>query len=236
MIGIIFLGLFLVIWNLEDIVATDTGIKICSETYDRPHSFLFNSDYRSCVLDGDHQRELVRKKIQTIENQQLESLSNLTQIQAEAMAKVNLIGPENFVFLQKELPPYILDSDSPDPFYTDEYPSRLLKIRFDECDFFRWRTSDDDPDPTEFSCKGYVGTDRREYLQGNKWYWHTPAKYVATDAGAIDLFVEVISIPSVLGVDLRYEVHGFEVSEAMVERHYETAIKTEREEYGELLK
>ena len=52
MIGIIFLGLFLIIWNLEDIVASKIGVKICSETYDRPHSFLFNSDYRSCVLDG----------------------------------------------------------------------------------------------------------------------------------------------------------------------------------------
>lgn len=239
MYRLLWIGFFALVWivaNLDDFVASNAGQRICSETYKRPHWFLFNSDYRSCILDEDHQRELVDQVLQTVEMERQESLKGLRGIQQKTMEKVYFIGMDKFVPLEEELPPLILRPGTPDPFYSGEYPSRLLKISFDHCDHFKMRPSDDDPDPTEFSCTGYAGTDRWQLLQGNNWHSNTPAKYVQKEAGTINMYVEVISQPRLSTVDLRYEVHGFEVSDAMVNLYYDNAIERERAKYRELLK
>jgi hypothetical protein len=230
-----FIGLLWTLANLDDFIASDSGQRICIETYERPHWFLFNGDYRRCILDEDHQRELVDQVLKTVEMERQEALTGLRVIQDEAMKKVHFIGVDKFVLLDKQLPPLFLSPGTPDPFYSGEYPSRLLKISFNHCDYFKMRPSDDDPDPTEFLCIGYVGTDRWQPLQGNNWHPNTPAKYVQKEAGTINMYVEVISQPWLSTVDLRYEVHGFEISDAMVNLYYDSAIDRQRAKYIELL-
>lgn len=223
----------------DDLIASNEGKRICQSVYGKSSSFLFDSDYRSCILNETEQRELALETILKIENQMNEALSNLTNIQILAMEKVEQIGRNKFVFIEKPLPPQRLSftkGGELDPFYTDEYPSRLLKIRFNRCDFFRWRSSEDDPDPSEFSCSQFFKKQGRQFLQGNHWRRiDTPAKYIHREVGEVTLYIEAISVNESVLSTIRYEVHGFEVTDLMVREYFNSQLKMQRDRYASLL-
>lgn len=234
----ILLGLIAVSF-FDDLIASDEGKGICRSVYGKSSSFLFDSDYRSCILNETEQRELALETILKIENQMNEALSNLTNIQILAMAKVEQIGRDKFVFIDKPLPPKRLSfsrGKELDPFYGDEYPSRLLKIRFNNCDFIRWRPSEEEPDPTEFSCYQFPEKQGWQFLQGNNWRRiDTPAKYILREVGEVTLYIEAASVTETIGSTIRYEVHGFEVTDLMVKEYFNSLLKMQRDRYSSLL-
>ena len=229
---VLVVGSVLFALQVDDFIATEAVRTVCKESH-TPGRFWSNKEYRRCVLDDEEPARLARERLRLIEKTRAESLLNIESIRAEAIGQVERIGKQKFVPLSKPLPSsFAFWKLKEDPFHSGEFSSRLLKIRFAKCSFWNWRPSEDDPDPTEFYCEKNAG---RVSLQGNKWRTSSVAKYVNKTAGPVELFVEVISIPQSIGIELRYEVHGFTVSEAMVNSHYDELIALKKFRYGELI-
>jgi hypothetical protein len=223
-----------VLLNFDNLFVSDAIRKICKEEYELPHWFLFNGDYRKCILNESHQKELVERRRKNIEDEKSKSLRNLDEIQQESIQQAKLIGIDKFLEYRKDIPSFFL-FDDPDPIQSGYYPSRFLRKRFFGCDFSDRRVTDENPDPPEFVCYQDVEQNRLLALQGNRWHSNTPVKFLLGDGGNVDLYIEVISIPDGIGYQVRYEVHGFEITESMIVNYFEHQIVQFQEDYSVFL-
>jgi hypothetical protein len=225
----------LVILNFDDLFLSDAGRKICQEEYDSPHWFLFNGDYRKCTIDKRHQIDLVRSVQKNLEEKRYESLNKLNTIQKESLEKVKKIGKKRFVVLERDLP-LSLPFKEDDPIITGDIPSRYLKKRFAGCNFQSFGSSDLVSNSAGFVCYRDEKQSSFVSLNGNIWKSSDHVKYLNHSEEDVDLYIEVMSIPTNPGfVRLRYEVHGFEISESMIVNYFDHQLAQLQEDYSVLL-